>query len=206
MPRGIYKRSKEHRKLLIKFLKKARNSPKFKKRPDMCGKNNNSFSPEVREKIKLSKLGKPRFDMIGIKNPAKDIEVRIKISNALKGRNNTWGDKISKTMHLRGTTKGKNNGHWINGFGREPYPFSFNDKLKAQIRKRDSYTCQECSMTEEEHKKKYNEKLHVHHIDYNKKNCKEDNLISLCHRCHILTTNGNRDYWYAYFTYIMENR
>ena len=41
-------------------------------------------------------------------------------------------------------------------------------------------------------------KLSIHHIDYNKKNCKEDNLISLCVHCHGLT-NKNRNSWINYF-------
>jgi len=44
-------------------------------------------------------------------------------------------------------------------------------------------------------------KDHIHHIDYNKFNCESSNLITLCLKCH-LSTNGNRDYWYAYFRYI----
>jgi len=53
-------------------------------------------------------------------------------------------------------------------------------------------------MTEEEHKKKYNEKLHVHHIDYNKKNNSFDNWIPLCRSCHS-KTQVNREYWITFF-------
>jgi len=35
---------------------------------------------------------------------------------------------------------------------------------------------------------------HFHHIDYNKRNCAEENLIFLCPRCHG-KTNSNRDFW-----------
>jgi len=35
-------------------------------------------------------------------------------------------------------------------------------------------------------------------VNYNKKNCNSDNLISLCLLCH-RKTNGNRDYWTNYF-------
>ncbi|TXH47080.1 MAG: HNH endonuclease, partial [Desulfurellales bacterium] len=37
-------------------------------------------------------------------------------------------------------------------------------------------------------------KLQVHHIDYDKKNSHPDNLIALCHSCH-MKTNFNRSYW-----------
>lgn len=36
------------------------------------------------------------------------------------------------------------------------------------------------------------------HIDYDKKNCNSDNLITLCRVCHI-KTNFNRSYWINYF-------
>ena len=79
------------------------------------------------------------------------------------------------------------------------YPLKFR-KIKILIRERDRHTCQLCNKKE----KFFDEKLHVHHIDYDIDNCNESNLISLCRSCHT-KTNFNRDYWYAYFTYIKEN-
>ena len=38
----------------------------------------------------------------------------------------------------------------------------------------------------------------VHHIDYNKQNCKENNLITLCLQCNN-RVNSNRNYWKEYF-------
>lgn len=40
---------------------------------------------------------------------------------------------------------------------------------------------------------------HLHHVDYDKKNCSKDNLVFLCPRCHG-KTNGNRDFWKIYIT------
>lgn len=40
--------------------------------------------------------------------------------------------------------------------------------------------------------------LTVHHIDYDKYNCNEQNLITLCRSCHP-KTNFNRDYWKLFF-------
>lgn len=64
------------------------------------------------------------------------------------------------------------------------------------IRQRDNYTCQNfsCNMTEEEHLIVYGLSLSVHHIDYNKKNNEDINLISLCNQCNA-RANYNRDYW-----------
>jgi 5-methylcytosine-specific restriction endonuclease McrA len=84
------------------------------------------------------------------------------------------------------------------------YPQEFNNCLKESIRKRDEYKCRICGK-----KRKYHnlvsKKLDIHHVNYNKNDCKSNNLISLCASCH-RKTNFDRDYWYAYFTYIMENR
>jgi hypothetical protein len=82
---------------------------------------------------------------------------------------------------------------WIDGRSYEPYPLEFR-LIREQIRKRDNYTCQNCSMTEEEHLIVIGNVLEVHHIDYNKKNCVENNLITLCKQCN-LRANKNRDYW-----------
>jgi len=98
---------------------------------------------------------------------------------------------------------GKVSPRYINGSSFEPYTSEFNSSLKEQIRKRDNFVCQNCGMTEEEHLIVIGQTLHVHHIDYNKENCKEDNLITTCLWCNI-RANSNRDYWYAYYTYIMK--
>ena len=91
---------------------------------------------------------------------------------------------------------GSNNPNWIKNRELLIYPLEFNDVLKESIRKRDGYICQnpECNMTEEEHILTWDTELNVHHIDYNKKNCNEDNLITLCKQCNI-RANYNRTYW-----------
>jgi DNA-directed RNA polymerase subunit RPC12/RpoP len=78
------------------------------------------------------------------------------------------------------------------------YPIEFNSKLKEEIRIRDDYTCQKCKITEEEHLIVYGIKLDIHHIDYNKENCKKNNLITLCRECN-LRVNFNREYWTEFF-------
>lgn len=94
--------------------------------------------------------------------------------------------------------QGKNNGQFIDGLDKREYPKEFNTELRLSIFKKDSYTCQKCGIYP------CND-LTVHHIDYNKNNNKKSNLITLCRKCNSIV-NSNRDYWYAYFTYIKENR
>ena len=100
---------------------------------------------------------------------------------------------------------GEKNINFIHGEGSFPYPMKFNDVLKLKIRDRDNHICQnpDCHITEQEHLLTIGTILDVHHIDYNKMNCKEENLISLCRICNI-RANQNRDYWYALYTYILE--
>jgi hypothetical protein len=99
--------------------------------------------------------------------------------------------------------KGKLHPHWKDGLSLSKYTSNFSNKLKEQIRQRDKFTCQKCYITEIKSVKKFQRKLHIHHIDYDKTNCNKNNLITLCVKCNS-KVNFNRDYWYAYFRYIME--
>lgn len=93
-----------------------------------------------------------------------------------------WNRKISIAL------SGKNNGSWCGGIAKDPYTFGFNAKLRAKIKNRDGDLCQICS----EHKKK----MDVHHIDYDKANHAEKNLITLCCSCHIKTNaRAKRDFY-----------
>lgn len=96
---------------------------------------------------------------------------------------------------------GKEHSTYIHGRGYEPYSLQFNSHLKEKIRKRDNYHChgENCTMTEEEHLLTYKRVLEIHHIDYDKKNCEESNLITLCKQCN-MRANYNRQYWQDYFT------
>lgn len=81
----------------------------------------------------------------------------------------------------------------IEGFRK--YPIGWNKTFKEQIRYRDGYRCQLCGIPEAE----CSTSLHVHHIDYEKMNINDSNLISLCNSCHA-KTNSNREYWKQYFS------
>lgn len=93
---------------------------------------------------------------------------------------------------------GENHYNWKGGISLEPYGEEWTEELKEQIRERDDRKCKLCNMTEEVHKSEYGWSLSIHHIDYNKKNHKPNNLVALCIRCHT-KTNHNREYWKSYF-------
>lgn len=80
--------------------------------------------------------------------------------------------------------------NWRGGVTFEKYGVEFNNFLREEIRNRDKYICQICGCFQLENGRQ----LDVHHIDYNKKNNDENNLISLCKSCHG-KTNKNRRQW-----------
>lgn len=100
--------------------------------------------------------------------------------------------------------KGKNNPNWKKGISKFPYSFIFDNYLKEQIRKRDNYKCQKCGKLEKE-LIGFHKKLSIHHIDYNKKNCKKSNLITLCNRCNS-KVNFQRRFWKNYFQKIVKEK
>jgi len=127
-------------------------------------------------------------------------KTKEKISEALKGEKSPhYGKHFSEEIRikmreaLKGKRSGKNNPNWLGGISFEPYGLEFDNKLKQKIRKRDNFTCQECGFTE----KQLNYTLPIHHIDYNKKNNNENNLIALCKSCH-MQTNYDRNDWTDY--------
>lgn len=102
---------------------------------------------------------------------------------------NDYRSKICRSCMQKG-----NHPNWMGGKSFEPYGVEFNDKLKGQIRERDSFTCQECGQTE----KLLGYKLDIHHIDFDKQNNNPSNLLSLCRSCH-RKTYFHRKRWIEYF-------
>jgi len=106
--------------------------------------------------------------------------------------------------------KGNKHPDWKGGISFEPYGLEFNNKLKEQIRKRDNFRCQQCFRHQDELFRKFKNgklqkyKLHIHHIDYNKRNNNSDNLVSLCGSCHT-QTNHTREDWTKYYKGVIKN-
>jgi len=90
--------------------------------------------------------------------------------------------------------KGSKSYLWQGGISFELYGLEFNNDLKEVIRNRDRRKCFICEKTEVE----IGYRLHIHHMDYNKRNNNPNNLISLCKSCHG-KTNTNRNNWIKYF-------
>lgn len=165
MPKGVYLRTSEH----TLSLKEANNPGWFK--------SGHSVSRIHRKKLaKIMKLQNPTFKP----------EIRMKISDVLTGR------RLSEERKRKVT---KENCHfWRGGISFEPYSLNWTESLRESVRRRDRYHCQLCEKDQFEELKRAGQKLSIHHIDYNKKNCDPNNLITLCHKCH-RKTYLKRSFW-----------
>ena len=147
-------------------------------------------SEKAKELNKKGHLGNTAWNK-DKKTGALSEEHRNKIKKANKG-------KITSPKTI--FKKGKNHPNFNNYSSFEPYGLEFNNQLREQIRIRDQFRCQQCFRHQNElyDKKGKKYKLHIHHIDYNKKNNNPENLISLCRNCHT-QTNFKREDWEHYF-------
>lgn len=59
--------------------------------------------------------------------------------------------------------------------------------LRNKVKSRDNNKCVICGLNELDHINKYDASLTIHHIDYNRYNNIENNLITLCKTCHVKT-------------------
>jgi len=95
---------------------------------------------------------------------------------------------------------GSNHPNWKGGISCEPYCDVWLDKeFKESIKERDNYICQnpDCWGT--------SKRLDIHHIDYVKKNCKPNNLITLCRSCNS-RANVNRKWHTDWYRIIMNKK
>ena len=167
----------------------------------ILGHNRMGSKQTIETKRKISAIGKnrkhtleSRMKMKGNQNAKgnrfnRPIEWRKAVSKRMKGNQHTKGYKPSIETLIK--LSGPNHWNWQGGISAEPYCDVWLDKeYKESIRKRDNYKCQNPSCWNN-----YNHlTLHIHHIDYNKKNCHPFNLISLCNSCNS-RANHNRLFW-----------
>lgn len=133
----------------------------------------------------ISDITREKLRVAGYKRKHTE-EEKLKIGRANKGKlvgrkkSDEFKRKISELVKM------DKNPNWKGGVSFLPYPKEFNNNLKEAIKRRDNYKCRNpnCSFD--------SNVLTIHHIDYDKNNCSDVNLISLCNKCHS-RTNGNRE-------------
>ncbi len=131
------------------------------------------------------------------------IECHKKIDNyGMKNKNHS--DKIRQLMSQNHRLKnGFLPGNWQGGKSYEPYTLDFNKKIKRKIKERDMI-CLVCNISFDD-LILLNRKIHIHHVDYDKKNSFPQNLVTLCNSCHS-KTNANRNHWKTFFQSLLKDR
>lgn len=185
----------------IRVKKLGEKSSKTKKGTRL-GKDNPFFgkhhTKKTRELLSLAHKGKPLSEETKRKlrgRPSWNKGEKHPMFGRTGEKSFWWGKHLSqatknkKSKAMKKYT-GEKNHNWLGGISFEPYSIEFTKQLKESIRKRDNYCCQLCGCPEVENDRK----LHVHHIDYDKKNCQLSNLTSLCTGCNS-KVNFNREKW-----------
>jgi len=133
-------------------------------------------------------------------------ETKRKISEFRGDKHHSYGKKFTEehrrkmSDNRKGKMLGPNNPNWKGGISCEPYCEVWTDReYKNWIRyERDNrcygYNCSgKCTL------------LVVHHINYDKKDCRPENLITLCRSCHG-RTNANRKWHQDWYNEIMKRK
>lgn len=152
------------------------------------------FSEEHLKNLKLSRIGKK--PMLG--HHLSD-EAKRKIAEASSGRIHSPETR----KKIGDAQRGEKGNNWKGGISFNPYPPEFNSVLKLKIRTRDNFTCCLCGKTEREQLDEINRVLSVNHIDFDKNNCQESNLNTLCLKCNTKICR-DREYWTNYFNQLYE--
>ncbi len=177
-----------------------------------CSKSQNACK-YIREKNRKSTIGKKHTKetrekismiMTGKKYKERSEEHRKNLSKSNTGKKQTKEHTEKIRLANKGIPRpsfcGERNPAWKGGVQHDLYCSQWRDKqYKESIKERDEYTClnPECSKT--------TSKLNIHHIDYNKKNCRPLNLITICVSCN---AKANKDRWWhkSWYEAIVFNR
>lgn len=201
MPKKGYKQTKEHRDKVAAALRGMKRSAETRARmraaairrwnnPDEhirhCARMNR---PETRAKISASLIGNQRAK--GMKHTAATKAVLSELWNGRKHtpktiermravqKGRTFSDASRRRMseaQRRRFADPTNHYNWQGGKSHRPYDNRFTKGFRRRIRARQRFICADIDAT----CKRAGTKLHVHHIDGDKKNSTMSNCIALC--------------------------
>ncbi len=174
-----------------RFIKGVSRNPEFYKKAIQTRKNTTLKRGYYFSKISRKKIGEK--NKISLKGHKLSKDIIEKRTNAR--RRNGWYKNREET--LKKISK-QNSVLWLGGEREKAYNSGFTKCLKKKVKERDKNICQICGSL-------VIKGIHPHHIDYNKKNNSEDNLISLCNSCHS-KTNYNRRLWIDLLSCFMSHK
>jgi len=106
---------------------------------------------------------------------------------------------VCSNLNFSINQNGCGNSNWKGGISCEPYCDIWLGKdFKESIKDRDGYKCLNPYCFDR------GARLSIHHIDYDKKNCELDNLITLCNSCNSMA-NKDRS-WHKYWYRVILNK
>ncbi|OGZ33308.1 MAG: hypothetical protein A2174_01035 [Candidatus Portnoybacteria bacterium RBG_13_41_18] len=165
--------------------------------------NQNKIPYHLHDYLFSSGKENPMTGKTGNENPffgkkhSKEVKEYLSILRAGKGWEKIYGKEIAEDLKKRyqKMMRGEKNPSWAGGTSWEPYNEEF-WQIRKEVLKRDFFTCKVCGLSEQDCFKKYKQPLHIHHIDYDKKNSNINNLVALCVSCHGKTIfPKNRELW-----------
>lgn len=161
----------------------------------ISGENHHQFGNPIPDEIKEKISNTLKDKMVGEKNPM----YGYKYTKAQREKKSIQNSGCNNPMYgrIRGLSPA-----WRGGISNEDYCDVWRDKdYKNSIKERDNYKCQNPDCWN----KCNHLPLHVHHIDYDKKNCHYLNLITLCPSCNS-RANANRTYHQEFYQHIIMNK
>ncbi len=134
-------------------------------------------SEEIRIKISLAKRGKSykKLKLKGIHKECPNCHNYFYVYPSKYSQQFCSLDCKSKIIC------GSKHPQWKGGIS--PYSKEFKKQIRFRILERDNFTCQACARTKD---------LLVHHRDFNSRNDKLNNLITVCKPCHSNIHNSKK--------------